>query len=112
MNDYAKAIDALNELTDQRLDADYPFLTDDYADYQTEINSDPRKLLKAIYYNWRMEMWGEGYGLQTFRRLGLEFDKRKRGGSHDYNPGGEVYPTDVSFNMDIPTSESVYNPNI
>ena len=112
MNDYAKAIDALNELTGQRLDADYPFLTDEYADYQTEINSDPRKLLKAIYYNWRMEMWGEGYGLQTFRRLGLEFDKRKRGGSHDYNPGGEVYPTDVSFNMDIPTSESVYNPNI
>lgn len=112
LNDYAASIAALNELTDQRKNAEYPFLDDDYSDYQTTISGNPRELLKALYYNWRMEMWGEGYGLQTFRRLGVEFDERKRGGSHDSNPGGRVKPTDVNFNMDIPTSEAIYNPNI
>ena len=57
-------------------------------------------------------MWGEGYGLQTFRRLGIEYDERVRGGNHDYNAAGRVRPTDANFNMDIPSSEAIYNPNI
>ena len=50
--------------------------------------------------------------LQTFRRLGIEYDERVRGGNHDYNAAGRVRPTDANFNMDIPSSEAIYNPNI
>lgn len=109
---YTDAYDALLTLTDERINTDYPFWSDDYDADKSTWTSDPRQLLKAIYYNWRMEMWGEGYGLQTFRRLGVEFGQRVRGGSHDYNPSGRVTPTESSFNMDIPSSEAIYNPNI
>ena len=109
---YTDAYDALLTLTDERINTDYPFWSDDYDADKLTWTSDPRQLLKAIYYNWRMEMWGEGYGLQTFRRLGVEFGQRVRGGSHDYNAGGRVTPTEASFNMDIPSSEAIYNPNI
>jgi hypothetical protein len=54
-------------------------------------------------------MWGEGYGLQTFRRL---TGTKKRGGNHDYSGGSEVNASDHSFNMNIPSSEATYNPNI
>ena len=111
LGNYPAAAAALNELTDQRLDTDYPFYEDDYNDYKAKL-SGTLELKTAIYYNWRIEMWGEGYGLQTFRRMGIEFGERSRGGSHDYNAGGRVKPTDGSFNMDIPSSEAIYNPNI
>lgn len=109
---YTDAYDALLTLTDERINTDYPFWSDDYDADKLTWASDPAHLLAAIYYNWRMEMWGEGYGLQTFRRLGLEFGQRVRGGSHDYNSGGRVLPTEANFNMDIPSSEAIYNPNI
>ena len=109
---YTDAYDALLTLTDERINTDYPFWSDDYDADKTTWTSDPAHLLAAIYYNWRMEMWGEGYGLQTFRRLGVGFGQRVRGGSHDYNAGGRVMPTDANFNMDIPSSEAIYNPNI
>ena len=109
---YTDAYDALLTLTDERINTDYPFWSDDYDADKLTWTSDPRQLLKAIYYHWRMEMWGEGYGLQTFRRLGVEFGQRVRGGSHDYNAGGRVTPTEANFNMDIPSSEAIYNPNI
>ena len=71
--------------------------------------SDPSALEKAIIYNWRIEMWGEGYGLETFRRWN---DVRTRGGNHDYNKGGKADATEDSYNMNIPSSESTYNPNL
>ncbi len=111
LNDYASSIAALTTLTDQRINQLYPFWSDDYDDFKTQITT-PQNLLQAIYYNWRVEMWGEGYGLQTFRRLGIEYDERVRGGNHDYNAAGRVRPTDANFNMDIPSSEAIYNPNI
>lgn len=111
-NKLPEATATLKQLTDQRLDEEYLLIfPDDYTDYQASL-TDKNVLREAIYYNWRIEMWGEGYGLQTFRRLGIYFDERVRGGSHDYNPAGRVRPTDVKFNMNIPTSEATYNPNI
>ena len=67
------------------------------------------KLIKEIEYNWRIEMWGEGYGLQTFRRL---TGVKTRGGNHDFSGGSEVKAEDAAFNMNIPSSEATYNPNI
>ena len=96
LNDYASSIAALTTLTDQRINQLYPFWSDDYDDFKTQITT-PQNLLQAIYYNWRVEMWGEGYGLQTFRRLGIEYDERVRGGNHDYNAAGRVRPTDAKF---------------
>ena len=63
--DYSNAIKYLNMLTDLRFD---PLEEDaSYATYKSSLSS-PDKLANAIIYNWRIEMWGEGYGLQTFRR--------------------------------------------
>lgn len=67
---------------------------------------------EAIVYNWRVEMWGEGYSMQMLRRLQKT---RKLGTNHlsrsettlDINStAGE------QFQCEIPTSETRYNPNI
>jgi len=106
--------DFLTAVTDQRLNTAYPLAASDYAEFKATL-SDPTALLTAIEYNWRIEMWGEGYGLQTFRRLVPQLrlaSARKRGGNHSYNAAGEIRPTDNSFNMMIPNSEATYNPKI
>jgi hypothetical protein len=100
--------DYLTQITDERMNTKYPFAQDDYTTYKTSL-SNGATLLKEIEYNWRVEMWGEGYGLQTFRRL---TGTKKRGGNHDYSGGSEVNASDHSFNMNIPSSEATYNPNI
>lgn len=108
------AAEYLTTITDQRLNDEYPDTDTEYAAFKTTLTN-KNALLTAIEYNWRIEMWGEGYGLQTFRRLVPQLklkDARKRGGNHDYNDGGEIKPTDYNFNMNIPTSESTYNPKI
>ena len=108
------AADYLTYITDQRLNDEYPLSASDYASFKATL-SNSATLLSAIEYNWRIEMWGEGYGLQTFRRLTPQLKsatKRKRGGNHLYNAGGEISPTDTQFNMTIPSSETTYNNKI
>lgn len=104
----AASADYLTQITDERMNLNYPFAQDDYTAYKASL-SNGATLLKEIEYNWRVEMWGEGYGLQTFRRL---TGTKKRGGNHDYAGGSEVNASDHSFNMNIPGSEATYNPNI
>lgn len=114
LNNLGAAQSFLNAITDERVKTkvEYPLADDDYADYKAELST-KSNLLKAIYYNWRVEMWGEGYGLQTFRRVGGDMDgKRTRGGNHDSHPGGQYDPSDINFNMVMPTSEIIYNPMI
>lgn len=108
------AADFLTTITDQRLNDEYPLTDQDYAAFKATLTSRD-ELLKAIEYNWRIEMWGEGYALQTFRRLFPQIrdaEGRKRGGNHSMGGGSQIKPSDVWFNITIPTSETQYNPRI
>lgn len=106
LNDYTSSINYLTTITDQRMNPKYPLSADDYLDYKTSLN-DNTELLNQIIYNWRVEMWGEGYGYQTFRRL---TKKVARGSNHQYVTDADA--TTANFNMNIPTSETTYNPYI
>ena len=112
MQDYAGAIDYLRAITDQRVDTTATAATE-YAAYVSSL--DASNLLAQIEYNWRVEMWGEGYGLQTFRRLSPEtvndVDGRKRGGNHAYDAGSAMDATASKFTFQIPSSETSYNPH-
>jgi hypothetical protein len=103
LNDDAGAISYLTQITDQRI------ATGKEAEYGTwKSGLNHGNLLEAIEYNWRVEMWGEGYGLQTFRRLGTE---RRRGANHAGSPGAAITPgSEYTFQM--PSSETSYNPSI
>ena len=103
----AASVAYLKDVCSQRLNPEYPDSSTEFADYFGSLSGGD--LYDAIQYNWRIEMWGEGYGLQTFRRL---TGAKKRGGNHDYNPNVEINAADPYFNMNIPSSEATYNPNI
>ena len=70
------------------------------------------KLKEAIIYNWRVEMWGEGYGLQTLRRL----SKTNKLGSNHLSRADQdatvMQGKYIQYQCEIPTSESRYNPYI
>ena len=109
LNNDGDAIMYLSNITDQRVAAGEDGA---YNDFLSGLNHS--KLLAFIEYNWRVEMWGEGYGLQTFRRLGPETipsKERRRGANHCSNAGGSITPgSEYTFQM--PSSESSYNPKI
>ncbi|MBQ9338948.1 MAG: RagB/SusD family nutrient uptake outer membrane protein [Paludibacteraceae bacterium] len=87
--------------------------------------STPSVFVQELIRNWRLELWGEGYGLQTFRRLtshayrwynestDTEEEKVRRGSNHLYNAGKEMdYSDETIFTLQIPASETNYNPNM
>ena len=109
MGNYEEASKYLQEITSRRINTEDFEAEDDYKDFVAGL-TDPAKLRDAIIYNWRVEMWGEGYGLETFRRW---FEvPRSRGGNHDYASGQAIKASDSKYNMQIPSSESTYNPNV
>lgn len=64
----------------------------------------------AIAYNWRVEMWGEGYGMQTLRRLTKNV---KLGTNHISRANEEISAMGIEmekYQCQIPTSEARYNP--
>ena len=66
----------------------------------------------ALVYNWRVEMWGEGYGLQTLRRLSKSVtlgDNHLSRGKQTLNVEG---PDSYMYQVEIPTSEIRYNPEL
>lgn len=104
------AIKYLTAITDQRI---MEGKDSEYNTWKSGLNHS--NLLAELEYNWRVEMWGEGYGLQTFRRLGrqtiTESNERRRGANHAANAGSTMKPSsDYTFQM--PSSESSYNPKI
>jgi hypothetical protein len=111
IQDYAGAIGYLRAITDQRVDTAATAAAE-YATYVAAL--DASNLLAQIEYNWRVEMWGEGYALQTFRRLSpetTEVEGRKRGGNHSYDAGSAMDATASKFTFQIPSSETSYNPH-
>lgn len=102
--DETTAKDYLKALCDERV------LDGKDAEYNTWLGTLSGEALKnAIAYNWRVEMWGEGYGLQTFRRLTKSV---KLGSNHlsrsnqDLTTAGEM----EKYQCQIPVSEARYNP--
>lgn len=112
LQNYDTAIVYLCSITDQRVDTTATAAAE-YATYVAGLNAS--NLLAQIEYNWRVEMWGEGYALQTFRRLSPEtvadVDGRKRGGNHASDAGSAMDATASKFTFQIPSSETSYNPH-
>ena len=105
-NDFTNAKAYLFDITDQRCDTAAANVTA----YQTwKDNMADGDVLAAIKHNWRVELWGEGYGLQTFRRYGetVTLGENHRRSKKDISPS-----TPRVFTFEIPTSEEYYNPFI
>ncbi len=112
LGDYDKAKIYLTEVTSQRIDTAATAAAA-YTAFEDGLNQS--NLLVAIELNWRVELWGEGYGLQTFRRLASETagtTKRRRGANHSSQAGSEIDPTASQYMFALPSSETSYNPNI
>ena len=112
LKEYDQSIDYLRGVTDQRVDTTATAASE-YATYLSGLSG--IKLLQAIEYNWRVEMWGEGYALQTLRRLSSETitdpKGRKRGANHSYEAGSSIDGSASKFIFPIPSSETSYNPH-
>lgn len=65
------------------------------------------ELLETIYYNWRVEMWGEGKALLTMKR----FQKTVTLGSNNkYHPNEQLSWDDERLTFVIPQREITNNP--
>lgn len=106
-NDTPNAIKYLTAITDQRVKSDTESQAV-YEAYKTSL-SDVATLAKAIRYNWRVEMWGEGFGLQTFLRWNMPVTL----GDNHLRSNKDLSPqTDRVYVFELPTSETRYNPYI
>ena len=108
LNNLTDAAKYITDITDQRLDTTAFLWEDRYNAFKNGLTTTDA-VKKALIYNWRVEMWGEGYGLDTFRRFG---ESRKRGANHIVAKGVTINPTDTYYNFNVPSSESTYNPNL
>lgn len=106
-----KNIDAqekLLKITDQRVFDDKNV---EYTAWKNTL-SDNDVLLEEIRYNWRIELWGEGFGLQTFRRFAKTVqlgDNHKRN-EKTLDPANANNLRKITF--EVPSSEQYYNPYI
>lgn len=97
----------LKELCDERV------IEGKEAEYNTWIGSlsGSDAIKQAIIYNWRVEMWGEGYGMQTLRRLSKSVTL---GDNHLSRSAAEINIAKdyLHFQCEIPSSETTYNPEL
>jgi len=107
LGQYDKAKSYLTAITDIRINENNLTAAADYATWKGDLTS--ANLLSAIIYNWRIELWGEGYGLQTFRRLTKAV---RRGANHLCNPGKEEEYDNGNYLIIIPSNEYLYNPEL
>lgn len=101
-----EALNYLDQITSQRIKEGAETA---YADYKASLEADREALGEAIRYNWRVELWGEGYGLQTFRRWGETVTL----GENHLRMNKTLVPNTIRvFTFIIPSSETNYNPYI
>ncbi len=100
--DLTAAVNYLDAIMSQRL-KDTPTAATKYETYKSSLNSQDA-VAASVLYNWRVEMWGEGYGLQTFRRL----QKTKTIGQNQFRNGQQL-TADYKLTLIIPSSEYTYN---
>ncbi|MCR5049840.1 MAG: RagB/SusD family nutrient uptake outer membrane protein [Paludibacteraceae bacterium] len=100
---HADAVNYLKQLCDERV------LDGKEAEYTAWLATLSGDALKdAIIYNWRVEMWGEGYALQTLRRLSKTStlgDNHLLDNKTTINVSLEKY----LYQCEIPASEIRYN---
>lgn len=63
---------------------------------------------KQLCFNWRVEMWGEGRGLLTFKRF-AQVANKKRGNNHYYKSDTEQTFDAIELTYQLPYSEYAYN---
>lgn len=101
----------LYAITDERL-ADPTDADGSYAAWKGTLGGKDA-MLEAIRQNWRVELWGEGFGLQTFRRFAVGVTL---GENHKTRANKAINPSDAAslrhFTFQIPSSEQYYNPFI
>ena len=106
-NNQAEAKNYIKMLCDERV------LDGKQEAYNTWLGKLTGNALKeAIIYNWRVEMWGEGYSMQLLRRLQKE---RTLGTNHITRSESTLNIADkefIKYQCEIPTSETRYNPKI
>ncbi len=98
----------LDAIMSQRLDTVATAATD-YAAYKTSLAGNANNIKSALIYNWRTEMWGEGYGLQTFRRI---HKSKNLGKNHLTRASKAINSSEYQFTFDIPSSENRYNQHL
>ncbi len=103
--DLVTAVAYLDNIMSQRLASTETAATA-YAAYKASLVDDA-SVKEAIIYNWRVEMWGEGYSLQTFRRL----QKSRTLGANQYRKDNTLsYPDpNKTYTFTIPSAEYTYN---
>jgi hypothetical protein len=57
-----------------------------------------------------VEFWGEGFGLQTFRRFGVVVNLGENHARSNKTPDPNAKSTLRQFTFEIPTGEQYYNP--
>ncbi len=77
-----------------------------YDTYKASLAGNATAIKNALIYNWRTELWGEGYSLQTFRRIEKT---RKTGSNHAVRSAQTLSSEDYQYTFDIPSSEVRYN---
>lgn len=107
--DASKQAIAINYLTAITSERTASTSSEEYSTWLASLGN-INTLLEEIRYNWRVELWGEGFGLQTFRRFN---EPVKLGENHgrsqkDLNPMNPS--TYRNYNFEIPSSEQYYNP--
>lgn len=105
-SDNANAQKYLLAITDQRT---MPEKSTEYNAWKGTL-SDNAVLLEEIRYNWRVEFWGEGFGLQTFRRFGVVVNLGENHARSNKTPDPNAKSTLRQFTFEIPTGEQYYNP--
>lgn len=102
-HDLTNAQKYLFDLTDNRYN---PNNQTEYDAWKAGLTSE-NLMLAAIKYNWRVELWGEGFGLQTFRRYGEAVTL----GDNHLRQEKTINPSMARrFTFEIPNSEIYYNP--
>lgn len=99
-----KAQDYLKELLEQRME-------NGQVDLSTYYEGN---LIKQLYMNWRIEMWGEGRSLNVWKRFAQDgFSAKERGSNHSYQKDTQMQISDWMYVTYImPGSEAVYNNEI
>lgn len=108
MDQDAEAIHYLTEITSKRIidgkDSEYSTWAASLSDHAT--------LLEEIRYNWRVEFWGEGFGLQTMRRFGqtVQLGENHKRSNKTIDPNADANLRRITF--EVPSGEQYYNPYI
>lgn len=98
-NDSAKNI--LLKLLKERTDSSK------FAEVEAEIKGlSPEALLEKIFYNWRVEMWGEGLSLSVIKRF--KYDN-KRSARNLYFKEEAIKWNDPRLTYEIPQNETINN---